>query len=723
MKVTAWIERCLSVARRRRRSLFASSGLERLECRQLLAAGWSDALFVGPIYSGDWPQVSVTDPTAGSPRHAEVADQVPLGMPLPKAWESARELPDPPSGAVLHPLTAIPALNSYSTSFISLYLDFNGHFQDVWSGRQDLTTPPFSLDNDTSTFTDEELTAIEQIFWRVAEDFAPFAINVTTVEPDNLGNGMALSVAIGGRWEDWYGSSAGGVGLINSFTNPQPNVVYVFSETLEIPENIAEAASHEAGHGFGLHHQSEYDDDGKEVAEYYDGDATGAPIMGISYYSERSRWWLGTSSSASAIQDDLAELSGQQNGFGYRPDDHADSYASATTLAFVDNRATASGIVEQMDDVDVFRFDVAESDQYRIDFRAAQFGANLDVHLEIRTAAGTLIDERTAFHDDTLALGREFVAGSYQVLIHNDGTYGSLGQYTLQVTHGNDSTLPPTFPAEFAGESLSPTVARFTWVDALGETSYVLHATRKVGRKVQTFSETLPADISTYTLTGHGVLDGWRYVLEAVNAVGTVESDPTTPVDIPLTAPENVLAVRFTSSSLAIVWDAVPGAWAYLVRITTPAEPGNVLQEVFVDGTRTETVISSLQTGVEYLVTVTARNSTGDASQSPIAVQIPGLPDPNPILAPDPVQGSSPSPFEVHLTWPAVTGATLFQIQQRRGKEWITIKVVSAATQQVDVLPDGDRSRTQFRVVASNGTSAATSKAIKIRRPQAFVVT
>lgn len=720
MTLTTWIERCLPGASRRRRSVIAPGRLERLECRQLLVAGWSDALLVGPMSSGDGLQSSLIDPGENGLLPADSNLEELHATPLPRAWNSPRSLPDPPSGAVLHPLTDLPVLNSYAVSPISLYLDFNGHYQDVWSGRQDLTTPPFSLDSDFTTFTDDELSAIEQIFSRVAEDFAPFAINVTTVEPDNLGNGIALSVAIGGRWEDWYGSSAGGVALINSFTSPQPNVVYVFSETLAISENIAEAASHEAGHGFGLHHQSEYDDDGKRLAEYYEGDATGAPIMGVSYYSERSRWWRGTSTSASVIQDDLAELSGQQNGFGYRPDDHADNYASAMTLGFVDNRATVSGVVEQMDDIDVFRFDVAEADQYRVDFRAAQFGANLDVHLEIRTAAGTLIDERTAFHDDTLAMGREFVAGSYQVLIHNDGTYGSLGQYTLQVTHGNDSTLPPTFPAEFAGESLSPTVARFTWVDSLGETSYVLHATRKVGRKVQTFSETLPADISTYTLTGHGVLDGWRYVLEAVNAVGTVESDATTPVDIPLTAPENVTAFRFSSNSLAVLWDAVPGAWAYLVQITTTADPDTVLQDVFVAGTRNETVLTDIQTGVDYLITVTARNSTGDVSQLPITVPIPGPPDSDRLQAPDPVQGSATGPFQVHLNWPPVAGATLFQVQQRRGREWITVKVVSAATQQVDVLPEGDRTRIQFRIVASNGNSTASSKTIRIRRPRAF---
>ena len=45
------------------------------------------------------------------------------------------------------------------------------------------------------------------------------------------------------------------------------------------------------------------------------------------------------------------------------------------------------------------------------------------------------------------------------------------------------------------------------------------------------------------------------------------------------------------------------------------------------------------------------------------------------------------------------------------------IKVVAASTTAVDLLPDGDGPKAQFRVTASNGTSTATSKTVKVRRP------
>ncbi len=717
MSLAAWIERYLLDARKRRRA-FTPTVLERLESRQLLVAGWSDALSYGPLYPGESSTSANFADAASNARHDEdYAADSPHPTPLPPAWQVGRRLPDPRVDSVLHPLTDLPRLNSYPQSSISLFLDFDGHFQADWGNDHNITTPAYTADNDDSTFTDAELADIAEIFARVAEDFAPFAINVTTVEPADLGDGAGVRVAIGGRWEDWYHDPVGGIAFINSFTNNQPNVVYTFAETLALQSTIAEATAHEAGHAFGLWHQSEYDADGKKISEYYDGDTTGAPIMGLSYLAFRTRWWSGTSTSATTMQDDLAVLSREENGFGYRPDDHGNTIESGTTLAFIDNRANSAGIVEQMEDVDVFRFDVSQSDKYRIDYRAAAIGSNLDVHIQIRAADGTLLDERTTFHDDTLALGRTFEPGSYQIQIRNNGTYGSLGQYSLQVMLGNDPTLPPTTPGDIEGRILSPTVVEFNWVEALGETHYELHATRKVGRKVQTFTVTLPEDTSTYTLTGYGVLDGWQYILEAINPVGRAESEVATPVEIPVTAPQNVTAVRFTSSSLAVLWDAVPSVGAYLVRITTVADPDTPLQDVFVDGTRTETILSGLQTGVDYLITVTARNSLGDVSQSPITVQIPGLPNPDPLLPPNIVAASAPAPFIVHLSWSATAGATLYQVQQHRGREWITLAVVPASTQAIDILPDGDEPRGKFRIVAANGTSAAASKLVRVRRP------
>lgn len=718
MNLPTWIDRCLPSVRKRRSWACSTGMIEPLEARQLLTAIGSDDSPVGRLNSGE---TSLAEPAHPSPIIAPSFLFEMDATPLPRNWQP-RALPAPAASATLHALTDLPVLNSYPASSTNLYLDFNGHFQQDWGSNHNISTPVFSLDNDSSTFSDDELAAIAEIFARVAEDFSPFAINVTTVEPSDLGNGSGLRVAIGGRWEDWFGTSAGGVGLINSFTDQQPNVAYVFSETLEVTANIAEAASHEAGHSFGLRHQSEYDESGNRVAEYYGGNSTGAPIMGSSYYSTRGRWWLGTSNSASNIQDDLAVLSRPANGFGYRTDDHGNSFEDATALEFAGTVATGSGVVEQMDDVDVFRFEITAEDQYRIDYRAARFGANLDVHLELRTADGTLLDERTTVRENALALGRTLVPGSYQIVIQNDGTYGSLGQYSIEVRQGNDPSLPPTLPGHFAGQNLSPTTAQFTWIDSLGETSYVLTAKRKVGKRILTFSETLPADTSSYLLTGQGILTGWQFSLRAVNAVDSTESDAINLSEIELTAPENVSAVQVSLTELAVLWDAVPGATDYMVRIRRAGTPGTTLQTVTVDGARTEVIVTGLEVGVDYLINVIARNSLAVFSHDPVTAQIVADPEPTPLLPPAQVDATAPEPFVVHVSWSSAAGATLYQIQQRRGKEWITLKVVTAtvvpgANQAVDILPDGDQLRARYRIVASNGTQSAISKLAKVRRP------
>jgi hypothetical protein len=67
---------------------------------------------------------------------------------------------------------------------------------------------------------------------------------------------------------------------------------------------ISEAATHEAGHGLGLYHQSEYDANCNFMNEYNDGGISPvAPIMGISYY-KTGVWWVGSTYSCRLTQND-----------------------------------------------------------------------------------------------------------------------------------------------------------------------------------------------------------------------------------------------------------------------------------------------------------------------------------------------------------------------------------------------------------------------------------
>jgi len=218
--------------RRGRKTTFARPRLEPLESRLLMAvspAEWNGSLGHGficscPICSG------------------QGLDAIPV------ATEVAGSL------AQSNPLSSLPQLNSNAGAAAKLFLDFNGHFESSWGGDTNVSTPVFDRDNNLATFSDGELSAIYEIWARVAEDYAPFNINVTTVDPGHQANQVVAVIAIGGNWSDWYGSSAGGVAYVGGFYNGASNVGYVFDDALGNgnAKYVAEAAAHEAGHLFGL---------------------------------------------------------------------------------------------------------------------------------------------------------------------------------------------------------------------------------------------------------------------------------------------------------------------------------------------------------------------------------------------------------------------------------------------------------------------------------------
>ena len=82
-----------------------------------------------------------------------------------------------------------PALSSLPGANHTIYLDFDGHVTTgtTWNtgyyNAATINSPAWSLDSDRANFSDAELATIPRIWQRVAEDFSPFSVNVTTVEP------------------------------------------------------------------------------------------------------------------------------------------------------------------------------------------------------------------------------------------------------------------------------------------------------------------------------------------------------------------------------------------------------------------------------------------------------------------------------------------------------------------------------------------------------------
>src|SRR4028118_2093908 len=99
--------------------------------------------------------------------------------------------PPPVQGATL-PLASLPLLSSNPSATSKVFLDFDVHttsgtlWNSSFNGGANIVTPGYSIDADTTTFSTTEVATIEEIWKRVAEDYAPFNVDVTTNDPGNL---------------------------------------------------------------------------------------------------------------------------------------------------------------------------------------------------------------------------------------------------------------------------------------------------------------------------------------------------------------------------------------------------------------------------------------------------------------------------------------------------------------------------------------------------------
>jgi hypothetical protein len=340
------------------------------------------------------------------------------------------------------PQGTLPLLTSRPNATAKLFLDFDGHFQASWGGWSNVNTPVYDTDGNFASFSTAEQNAIAEIWQRVAEDYAPFNIDVTTIAPGSQANGVVAHIAIGGNWSDWYGSSAGGVAYVGGFYNSSPNVGYVFEDAMANgnAKFTAEAASHEAGHLFGMTHQAKWN--GSTLVEsYHSGSGDWAPIMGVGYYVTRTTWHNGaTAAGPTAFQDDLAILSGASNGFGYAADDYGSTLATASNLPITGTSVLVSGLVGRTVDQDYFSFTTGGG---TVNFTLAvdAYGPNLDAVLELRDSGGAILATAAPGESYGASLSYTAGAGTFYLVARGMGDYGDMGRYKIT------GTVPAAVPA------------------------------------------------------------------------------------------------------------------------------------------------------------------------------------------------------------------------------------------------------------------------------------
>ncbi len=350
------------------------------------------------------------------------------------------------------PLTGIAeaiALDSLPGAEFVIYCDFDGEevTHPRWNGGDLIDALPHPRANDDSFVT--------SVWRRVAEDFAPFDITVTTdVSVYNSADvDKRLHVVI--TPTDDAAPGSGGVAYSFSFRDNSP-VVWVFNLS---EYTCATTISHEAGHAFGLFH------DGQPTVEYYPGHDAGyapgwAPIMGAAFsgglYDEVDQWSKGEYDLANNQEDDVLIIGGSRNGFGFKDDDYADSISGTVgVLGTIGvDLIGGTGLISRSNDIDFFRFastdgeisltvsplDVDSSDSQP---GSSTQGANLAVQANLLDSTGLLIAAGTA--DGPVLLESTVTAtvsaGIYYITVEGAGRgadpavgfsdYASLGEYSI----------------------------------------------------------------------------------------------------------------------------------------------------------------------------------------------------------------------------------------------------------------------------------------------------
>ena len=377
-----------------------------------------------------------------------------------------------------YPLSETFFLSSNLNASKTIYLDFTGHttsdtvWNDSETGGAPIVSPPYDTNGDPSSFSNTELANIQSVWKRVAEDFAPFNVNVTTKEPplDELRKTKSndifygIRVVIGGNSNWLIDPGAGGVAYLNSFDYSTDTPAFVFPEELGngFPKYVAEAVSHEAGHSFGLEH------DGTSSEEYYEGHANWAPIMGVSYDRPVSQWSKGEYLGALNKEDDTSIIAKEVQ---YRTDVHGDAFDTATTLTGPD--LAAEGIIGNRGDSDYFRIPLGTG---TATFTATpdNVSPNLDVRLSLFDSAGNLLTTANPTALDA-TITTTLAQGIYYLEVDGVGSgngrsgytdYASLGQFRISGTITPPLFVPPIAVADNSAPLTGPTPLTVTFSSA-----------------------------------------------------------------------------------------------------------------------------------------------------------------------------------------------------------------------------------------------------------------
>ncbi len=470
-----------------------------------------------------------------------------------------------PSDAAAYPLDQTFALHSAPGSSRVIFLDFDGANVSgtAWNalppagkGLLPGDHPAWDTDGDPATFGTAERTAIQSIWQRVSEDYAPFDVDVTTQDPGDA------ALVNNGSPGDTYGVRAlitpsitaalqlcnnqcGGIAYVGTYnrvnTTAYAQPAWIFPQQLG-PNNtkaIAEAVTHEVGHNLGLSH------DGTSGVGYYAGQGSWAPIMGVGYSRPITQWSKGEYADANNAENDLAVIA--SHGLSYRTDEAGGTPGAAAVLT----NTSTGGFITQSADVDVYRIDRTCSGSVTVSVDPAATSPDLDVRLTLLDADGAVLasaDPPAAASTQDLATGlaatltSSLGTGVFYLSVDGIGfgdpattgysDYASLGQYTLSTTQCPVSG--PTMPLGLVvAKDEDAGTATLSWTAPAydgGSPVTGYQVTTDGGAPV-----VLPATARSYTVSGLSLGQDVTMAVAAVNAIaaGPEASISFTMADVP----------------------------------------------------------------------------------------------------------------------------------------------------------------------------------------------
>ncbi len=497
----------------------------------------------------------------------------------------------------------IVELESLSGAGHVIYLDFDGEPID-----QTTYASPYD-------WTNEEITKIWEI---VAEDFAPFNINVTTKRElyDALPNHKKVMAIFTSIYDVSVTGIGGAAGLDSFSSTGDNNHAWIYIKD-------GNTASHEVGHTMGLNHDT-YTEGSVILDQYYDGHNNWGPIMG-SGYREVKQWSKGEYTGAGNTEDDLAIIASDKNGFGYRADDHSDLINKATAIV-PDAQGNViitrnKGVIGKNTDKDVFSFTTIGGEVelfFRSPFKKVigfWDNSNLNIKVRLLDSNGTEI-----MYSDPEGLEANITtnlqAGTYYLEIDGVGEgenpsigysdYASLGHYVISGKYPIDTeeTQTPSNPTNLVVSNITQTSLTLAWEASTDNTAVE-------GYEVYRDNQ-LIANVEGTSVEISGLSRDTFYDLKvrAKDVLGNASGFTTITIrtaEIP-SEPKNLKAFDITTGSLTLSWTK---SIDYTEVVEYNVYQNNELIGV-VNGTTYD--VTGLNFGTNYSFKVAAKDALGNLS-------------------------------------------------------------------------------------------------------------